>query len=314
MSDPEKTRGKPDPACIRADDRHADRPDEPCLQDKERKGALGGPHDLDREFVDPYDPGAYIKKRATGPEHLRAYAARLESMNQELQEFAFVASHDLREPLRKIQIFGDLLRDHCMLRYGEKDEKLHDYVERMMASAGRMADLLDGLLRYSRVSTRGKAFLPVDLKKVLDDVVSDLEVHIAQSRARIDAGKLDVIYADATQIRRLFQNLIANALKFSGDTTPEISDSGKFVPGDRSQSYEIRVADNGIGFDSQYRERIFKPFERLHGRASAHGGIGMGLAICRKIVARHGGTIRAESEPGRGSTFIVTLPAGHKNP
>jgi two-component system, LuxR family, sensor kinase FixL len=232
--------------------------------------------------------------------------ADLERRNQELQEFAFVASHDLQEPLRKIQTFGDLL--------GTKSASLgaesQDYIQRMQKAAASMQKLLESLLAYSRVTMKVEPFVETDLKRSVQGALSNLEVVITQNGALIKADDLPTIEADRSQMIQLFQNLLANALKFRRENEiPRVSiyshktrEKGKL---------EICVEDNGIGFDEKYLDKIFVPFQRLHGRG-AYEGVGMGLAICKKIVERHGGEITAKSEPGKGSAFIVTLPAKAK--
>jgi len=234
---------------------------------------------------------------------LRSTAARLEESNKALQDFAHIASHDLQEPLRKIETFGNMLT----ARYGPVlGEQGRDYASRMQNAASRMRVLIKDLLDYARASTKGGTEGRVNLKKVVHDVLSDLEVRIAQTNARIEIGDLPEINADGVQMSQLFQNLISNALKFHGDTQPNIA---IFSQGCPNGSCEIRVRDNGIGFNQEYSEQIFTPFQRLHGK-SQYEGTGIGLAICRKIVERHGGTIRAESSPGNGATFIINLPVG----
>ncbi|MEQ1764666.1 MAG: ATP-binding protein [Pyrinomonadaceae bacterium] len=242
----------------------------------------------------------------------------LERSNRELQDFAFVASHDLQEPLRKIQAFGDRLRT---VQGSKLDDQGRDYLNRMNRSAERMHILINDLLSYSRVTTKAQPFEPTDLNQVVDDVLGDLETRIEQSGGTVDIiGKLPTIDADAVQMGQLFQNLIANALKFANGETPpvvevvgevfegEIASIGRSMP---EQLVRISVSDNGIGFDEKYLDRIFTPFQRLHGR-NEYEGTGIGLAVCRKIVERHGGSLTAESTPGKGSTFIAILPLTQK--
>lgn len=232
----------------------------------------------------------------------RAYAARLELLNNELQEFAFIASHDLQEPLRKVQAFSGRLRSRCEASLGEEGR---DYLRRMESAAGRMSSLLSALLAYSRVSTRGKPFAPVDLGHVAREALSDLEIAIEDADAQVEIGYLPNLEVDPDQMRQLFQNLIANAIRYRSEgERPLIRVHGSAENG----MGQLLVEDNGIGFDEKYLDRIFKPFQRLHGRSSQYEGTGMGLAICRKIVERHGGSITARSIPGKGSTFVVTLP------
>lgn len=246
---------------------------------------------------------------------LRRANFELKRSNDELEKFAYIASHDLQEPLRKIQAFGDRLRERC--REGLPDYG-QDYIERMLSAASRMRRLIDDLLTFSRVATLQQAFRPVDLKKLVLEVVSDLEVRMSQTGGTVQVGELPAIESDPSQMRQLFQNLIANALKFQKPGVPPIvligcerveepSSDPKF-DGPISLC-RITVEDNGIGFDEKYRDRIFEVFQRLHGR-DEYEGTGVGLAICRKIVERHGGTITARSQAGEGATFVVVLPIG----
>ena len=286
--------------------------------------------------------------------------------NAELQEFAYVASHDLQEPLRKIRAFGDRLN----VKYGEVlTAQGRDYLERMQNAAERMQALIDDLLTLSRVTTRAQPFVSTDLTQVVQEVLSDLEVHIQQTGGRIEVGELPTVDADPIQMRQLLQNLIGNALKFHRDADPPVIKiySQSFVEQEQhlrqetgeegietrehgnigeddtetrrhiqmgnsssnvlasshlplgtslaalpriplsGSSCQILIEDNGIGFEEKYKSRIFNAFQRLHGRGE-YEGTGMGLAICRKIAERHNGNITAKSQPGQGSTFIVTLP------
>lgn len=247
-------------------------------------------------------------------EKLSSFAARLENSNRELQDFAYVASHDLQEPLRKVQAFGDRLKQ----KYGEVigvDGK--DFLERMQSAARRMQNLIDDLLSFSRVTTKASPFKQVDLNKIAQEVMSDLEVRIQQTGGQIQAGVLPVIEADSVQMRQLLQNLIGNALKFhKPDGKPMVTISARILAPNEMPAAglprsgpmcELSITDNGIGFDEKYLDRIFAVFQRLHSRA-AYEGTGIGLAICRKIAERHGGTITARSKEGEGASFIVTMP------
>ncbi len=237
----------------------------------------------------------------------------LERSNRELEQFAYVASHDLQEPLRKIQAFGDRLRTKTGPLISDEGR---DYLDRMLSAAQRMQTLINDLLTLSRVTTRGQPFVPVDLGQVAREVVQDLEALIDQTRGRVEIGQLPMVEADAVQMRQLLQNLIGNGLKFNRpDVPPVIKLTGslakppRYLKGRLSDSAcVIRVEDNGIGFDEKYRDRIFQPFQRLHGR-NEYEGTGIGLTICLRIVERHGGAITAQSQPGTGSTFIIMLPA-----
>lgn len=232
---------------------------------------------------------------------LSTTVARLETMNRELQEFTHVASHDLQEPLRKIQTFCGMAQKRCGPAL---DRTGLEYLDRVMNSASRMRQLLDDLLQLSRMDSRPEPYKAVDLHRIVREAVDVFEETIREAGGLVEIGDIPVVEADETQILRLFQNLIGNALKFRGDAKPVVRIHAK--PDGRS-GCEIFVEDNGTGFDQEYAELIFKPFQRLHSRGQYEGN-GMGLTICRRIVERHGGSIRAESRPGKGSTFIIGLP------
>lgn len=231
----------------------------------------------------------------------------LQRSNRELEQFASVASHDLQEPLRKIQAFGDRLMTRCADELGEQGR---DYLARMQSSATRMRSLIDALLSFSRITTKAQPFTSVNLEMVAKDVISDLEDRVQRMGGRVDLGPLPTLEADASQMRQLLQNLIGNGLKFARPGTPPIVQvESREVPSENGESprCEISVADNGIGFEEIYLDRIFELFQRLHGRQE-YEGTGMGLAICRKIAERHNGSITAKSAPEEGAKFIVTLP------
>ncbi len=244
-----------------------------------------------------------ISERKQAEGELQRYMQELERSNNELQDFAAIAAHDLQEPLRKVTAFGDHLKEHC----GDNlDELGRDFLARMQNAVQRMSVLIEALFQYSRVGARAEPFQPVDMLAVVFGVVADVEARISRSQARIEFTPMPKVMADATQVRQLIQNLVANALKFQRPgTRPHVVIEGRTID---HGGCEISVRDNGIGFEAKYLERIFRPFQRLHGR-SEYEGSGMGLAICRKVVALHGGTITAHSRPGEGSTFVVTLPA-----
>jgi len=242
-----------------------------------------------------------VVERKRAEESLKRFAAKLESNNRELQDFAYVASHDLQEPLRKVQAFGERLKTRCTTLNDEG----RDYLNRMQNAAARMQVLINDLLSLSRITTKAQPFCPVDLKQVVREVLSDLEVRIEQTEGRIEIGDLPTLDADPLQMRQLFQNLIGNALKFHRkDTKPVVTLSANNLG---NGLCEIKVQDNGIGFEEKYAEKIFAVFQRLHGR-NEYEGTGVGLAICRKIAERHGGTITAKGTPGQGATFRITLP------
>lgn len=251
---------------------------------------------------------AEIVERTAAETKLRETAARLEASNRELQDFAYVASHDLQEPLRKIQAFGDRLRSKFTEALGETGG---DYLTRMSDAASRMQTLITDLLSFSRVTTKAQPFVPVDLNQIATGVMSDLEVRIEQTKASVEIGALVSIDADPLQMRQLFQNLIGNALKFGkAGVPPRIQVTGVTRNGSTPPRLELVFRDNGIGFDQKYAERIFVIFQRLHGRGE-YEGTGIGLAICKKIVERHGGVINATSVPGEGATFTIQLPVYH---
>jgi len=233
----------------------------------------------------------------------------VQSRNRELQDFAFVASHDLQEPLRKVQAFGDRLRTHL----GEQlDTDSADYIERMRSAAARMQALINDLLAYSRVSRNAHAPAQTDLNQIAREVLSDLETRIESSHAVIDLQPLPTLRADPIHMHQLLQNLIGNSLKFcANDRPPRVTVRAEAFERGQGQHKEpwirLLVEDNGIGFDNRYLDRIFSPFQRLHGR-SQYEGSGIGLAIVRKIVERHGGQIRADGRPGLGAVFVVELP------
>ncbi|MFZ0928429.1 MAG: ATP-binding protein [Syntrophobacteraceae bacterium] len=230
---------------------------------------------------------------------LKTYSTKLERINEELSEFAFVASHDLQEPLRKIQTFCDMAQHRCAL-----DIAGREYLDRILSSATRMRQLLRDLLQFSRVATIVEPFKEIDLHKIVMEAADIFEKDILETGCSVGIENVPIIEADETQMLQLFQNLIGNALKYRSSENPLIKIRGRR---DGKEFCEISVEDNGIGFEQQFERLIFKPFQRLHAR-SEYEGTGMGLAICRKIVELHGGSIRAESEPGRGTTFVIRLP------
>ena len=238
--------------------------------------------------------------------NLHIYAEKLEQSNRDLQEFAYIASHDLQEPLRKVLAFGDRLTN----KYGSVlDETGRDYLKRMREASQRMQTLINDLLTFSRVSTRAQPFAMVDLNSLIQDVISDLEVQIDRTHGKLQVSDLPTIEADPTQMHQLMQNVISNGLKFHKiDIAPIVKITAK-VSGNKCK---ISIKDNGIGFDMQYLDRIFKPFQRLHSRQEYEGS-GMGLAICRRIIERHRGEITAVSTLDEGSTFIVTIPINQSN-
>lgn len=262
-----------------------------------------------------------ITERKRTHDALARKAAELARSNAELEQFAYVASHDLQEPLRKIQAFGDRLKAKLDAL---KVEDGREFLERMQSAAARMQRLINDLLTFSRVisSKSEQPFVQVNLAQVTKEVLSDLEVRIEQTKAHIDVGNLPTIQADPMQMRQLLQNLIGNALKFQPPNgKPQIEVQAQLVRkpfngaaagGPEQELCEISIRDNGIGFDEKYADRIFAMFQRLHGR-NEYEGTGVGLAVCRRIADRHGGTIAAKGKPGEGAVFTVTLPLSHGN-
>lgn len=241
---------------------------------------------------------------------LKQHIEELNISNKELEQFAYVASHDLQEPLRKIRAFGDRLISKYFEAIGEDGR---NYIERMQNASARMQKLIDDLLTFSRISRTQEPFEPVDFSKVVHEVLNDLEIAIESKNVRVHVNPLPVIDARTGQIRQLFQNLISNAIKFSReDVVPEIYITSEFAdPGQGSDKrVTITIRDNGIGFDEKYAEKIFIIFQRLHGKTE-YEGTGIGLAICKRIIENHNGTIKAYSHPGDGATFEIVLPLKH---
>jgi PAS domain S-box-containing protein len=270
--------------------------------------------DTDGRIVGLVGISSDITERKTAEEQLQRFADQLERSNAELQNFASVASHDLQEPLRKIQAFGDRLRSKCGSNLGEQGL---DYLQRMQNAAERMQVLIQDLLQLSRVTSRAQPFERCDLNVIVDEVLSDLEVAVERHKAVIEVSGLMPIDADPVQMRQLFQNLIANALKFHKPGEPpvvtitgriiQVAEASMAEPRSADPLCEIAVKDQGIGFDQKFADQIFIVFQRLHTRTE-YEGTGIGLAVCRKITDRHGGRIMAEAAVGKGATFRVVLP------
>lgn len=232
---------------------------------------------------------------------LERRAGELTRSNESLERFASIASHDLQEPLRKVQTFAEQLKRREEEHLSDKGR---DYLERMNDAARRMQALIDGLLAFSRITTRTGPAEEVDLTEIAREVVADLDATIREAAATVEVGPLPTISTDPLRMRQLIQNLVSNGLKFRREgVAPVVRIDGQV----RGRAAEITVADNGIGFELRHAARIFRVFERLHGQG-AYPGTGIGLALCRRIVERHEGTISADSTPGEGSTFTVTLP------
>jgi two-component system sensor kinase FixL len=256
-----------------------------------------------------------ITERKKSQNTIEQKTKELESSNAELQQFASIASHDLKEPLRKILLFGDLLSNEYKETLPEDGQA---YIERMQNAASRMQELIEDLLAFSRIGSKQEYFETVDLNVILFGIINDLEISIKQKNATIKIEDLPTLQAIPNQMRQLFQNLVSNALKFSRqDVPPVVKISYKIIPGSmidqapakiKDHTFcEITVSDNGIGFDNMYADKIFVIFQRLHSR-DTYEGTGIGLAICKKIAEYHNGFISAKSVPGKGTTFIITLP------
>jgi len=225
----------------------------------------------------------------------------LETKNQELKEFTAVASHDLKEPLRKVVLFSQQLRK----RISPEDDHCQEYLARMQKSALRMQTFIDDLLKLSQVTMNTRSMEPIDLNQTVQEALDNLEVAVEKTQGSVNVGFLPTLESDAMQMRQLFQNLIGNALKFHQKGVPPVVFLNSNQ--DHQGRWVISVSDNGVGIDHHKQGQIFRPFERLQGR-SEYEGSGMGLAICKKITERHGGNISVFSERNKGTTFQVTLP------
>lgn len=245
---------------------------------------------------------AEIKEHQKAEEKLKEVVEELTRSNKDLEQFAYIASHDLQEPLRSVSGFLQLLSRRY---HGKLDPKADQYIDIAVGGAGRMQTMIEDLLKFSRVTTRGEKFKPTNFEKLLSDVSLDLKTIIEENNAIITHDPLPTVMADESQMKQLFQNLITNAIKFHKDKSPQVHLSAE----DKNKEWVFSVADNGIGIDPKYADRIFEVFKRLHTRRK-YSGTGIGLAISRKIVERHGGHIWVDSKPGEGSTFYFTIPKG----
>lgn len=242
-----------------------------------------------------------VSVRIGAERSLENMVKNLERSNSDLEKFAYVASHDLQEPLRKVQAFGDLLASDCA---DDVSDEAKDYIARMQSAAQRMRVLIDDLLSYSRVAQKRRVFEPTDLNQVVKEVVDDLEISLNEAGGTISISEFPVIDGDPTQLHQLFQNILGNGIKYRRpDVAPVISCTAKVT----DQVCEITVSDNGIGFENTHKDKIFEIFQRLHGRNSFSGS-GIGLSICRKICERHDGYISADGHPGEGAVFKIVLP------
>ncbi len=251
----------------------------------------------------PYQSDTYLKMAVIDITRQKNLERELKRSNEELQQFAYVASHDLQEPLRTIASFTQLLeRRYKNQLDGDADEFINFIVE----ASVRMKQQIEDLLEFSRVMTRGSEFIKVNVNELLKEEISSLKTLIDENNAEISCNSMPEIYADSIQVGRLFQNLIINSIKFrKPNESPKIHISAR--KDEKTHEYIFSISDNGIGIEPQYLERIFTIFQRLHTREE-YGGTGIGLAVAKKIVERHGGRIWVESEFGKGSTFYFTLP------
>ncbi len=268
-------------------------------------------HGEDNEIIGFSKVTRDLTEKKFSEDKLLQYMAELEAKNKELEQFAYVASHDLQEPLRKIQTFAEIVRKNM------KDENIvNKYFDKINTSAQRMAELIKSILSYSRLVQESEEFTNVDLNVVVANVKVDFELLIEEKKAHVISDPLPVIKGSMLQLTQLFANLISNALKFT-DKNPTVLIKAKTVKKDEiinpspflveGKYTEITFADNGIGFDQQYENKIFTIFQRLHGKQE-YPGTGIGLALCKKIVENHSGYITAKSEVGKGATFYVYLP------
>lgn len=246
-----------------------------------------------------------LTQRQRAEAKLKQTVAKLEHSNAELQQFAYVASHDLQEPLRMVSSFTQLLARRYQ---GKLDKDADEFIAYAVDGASRMQRMINDLLTYSRVGTRGKELQPTDGEAVFEQAVANLQMAIEETGATVTHNSLPTVLADESQLVQLFQNLLGNAIKFHGQEPPRVHISAE----QKGKEWVFSVGDNGIGIDQQHLERVFIIFQRLHAQTE-YPGTGIGLAICIKIVERHGGRIWVESEPGKGSIFYFTMPAKGSN-
>jgi light-regulated signal transduction histidine kinase (bacteriophytochrome) len=266
--------------------------------------ALGRTSSLLRERTQALE--REIAERTRNEQRMAESTLELQRSNAELEQFAYIASHDLQEPLRMVASYTELLAQRYQ---GQLDERADKYIKYATDGAKRMQRLVNDLLIFSRVGRHDRTPQPTDLNEVIRVVLKNLGHAIGKSEATIETRNLPTVMADDVQIGQVFQNLIGNAIKFHSDRAPHIRIAAERTTG----KWLCSVADNGIGIEPQYSERIFQMFQRLHDRETYEGS-GIGLAIAKKIVERHGGRIWFESEPGKGTTFFFTLAAEQGNP
>ena len=252
------------------------------------------------EVIGVFAAARDITERKKAEEILKLKLEELARSNAELEQFAYVSSHDLQEPLRMVTSYLQLLQRRYQ---GNLDDKADKYINFAVDGAFRMQNLINDLLEFSRVTTRARDPVPMDSEFILDQVLSNLEVFIEENEATVSHCSLPEVIADSTQLVQVFQNLIINGIKFHSEEAPKIHISA----GRNAREWIFLVQDNGIGIDPQYYEKIFEVFKRLH-KKEEYPGTGIGLAICKKIIERHGGRIWVESELDKGSTFYFTLP------
>jgi two-component system CheB/CheR fusion protein len=271
---------------------------------------LGVIQDITEQKLFAEELSAKVEERTKALKEANESLAR---SNEELEQFAYIASHDLQEPLRKIQLFNDLV-----LTSSKLDGVAKKYIQKVSDSAARMVGLIKDILNYSKLSEKNLQFELTDLNEISENVIEDYELTIAEKKAVITKGNLPVIEVIPLQMNQLFYNLIGNALKFTKDNTPPvISITSTKLPAERKNQlseldtsrdyYEITVRDNGVGFNSEYADKIFTIFQQLHEKRT-YGGYGIGLALCRKIVMGHGGLIFADSVPQQGAAFTFIIP------
>lgn len=243
-----------------------------------------------------------ITERKHLEEELKGTVANLKASNDRLEQFAYAASHDLQEPLRMVSSYLQLLEN----RYADNlDDDAEDFIDYAVNGADRMRAMIENLLEYSRVTTGGGPFEPTDTEAIFEDVLDDLQLQIEETEAMITTDELPTVPADANQLTQLFQNLLSNALTYSGESPPQVHVSAERT----NDVWQFSVADEGIGIDPEYHDRIFAVFEQLHAGGDRSGAAGIGLALCERIIERHGGDIWIDSEPGEGTTFYFTVPA-----
>ncbi|AEH35509.1 MEDS domain-containing protein [Halopiger xanaduensis] len=263
---------------------------------------VGSTEPRDREFTDTERTFLELMGQWVSYEIEREHRERsLEASNERLEQFAYAASHDLQEPLRMVSSYLRLIDT----QYGDAfDADGEEFLEYAVDGADRMREMIDGLLAYSRVETGGDPFEPIELETVLDDVLEDLQLRIEDADAEITAGDLPRVEGDGNQLRQVLQNLLDNAITYGGRSPPRI----RIDATRRKREWVLSVSDDGIGIEPENQDRIFDIFDRLHSR-DEYDGTGIGLALCQRVVERHGGEMWVESEPGEGSTFFFTLPA-----